>query len=496
MMVAAPMQTHLDEIIADLEIHFGVADGLQGKKPFIQRFWDKPKKSPHYQANFRTINGVKSWVKFRPAGHDGSAFRGIHAKAMGMFDEAAKVHDAVIFSEFTRGLEPGATERYYSVPDGRTDTRFHELCQQAVPNLPKGQRGYRKYHWAKTMMPHPYWSPEREAEFVMRYGSRDASGYQRNVMGEHGTAENPVFPLDVMQNNFFHIPEYVAIKIVADGSSNLLRLERYNVEVATDEKGKKFGTRINHAEHEYDLDQYAMSAEDRMATGEDCLRPRLRELIAQFLPSGKPGDYHYGCDLGFSVDPSEIFVSKTIGGIDRRIARIHLRGLGYDLQQEIMYLIDERNSFQGVWGVDFGNAGTAVVQNLKSQPDFLAADYQSRLTGFTFSKVTEQIDEDGNILEQEDKRTGDMKPVKVNTKQLATELINGRLQKQGYEWAPDPEVISHFQNHTSRENNRGVPIYDKKNDHTIDAQRTATLAKVYSQLSGGIDIYSGGVYER
>ena len=497
MLVAAPQQTHLDEIISDLEIHFGVADGLKGKKPFIQRFWLQPKKSPHYQANFLTINGVKSWVKFRPGGHDGSAFRGVHANAMGIFDEAAKVHDAVIFSEFTRGLKPHATERYYSVPDGRTDTRFHELCQQAIPDLDQGKRGYRKFHWAKTMMPHPFWSKEREREFVLRYGSRDASGYQRNVMGLHGTAENPVFPYEDMQSVYFHIPEYVGIKIIADGSSNLLRVERYNIELSTDEKGRKIGQQINYAEHEYPLDDYTMSAEQRMASGEDTLRPRLRELIAQFLPSGKPGEYHYGADLGFSRDPSEIFINKTIGNIDRRIARVHMRGLGYDLQQEIIYLIDERNSFQGVWGVDFGNAGTSVVQNLKSQIPYLDADYTERLTGFTFSRVTEQIDEDGNLLEQEDKRTGDMKPIKVNTKQLATELINQRLQKQGYEWPLDPEVDGHFKNHTSRENKSGVPIYDKKNDHTIDAQRTATLAKVYNQIQGGgVSVFSGGVYER
>lgn len=496
MLVAAPQQTHLDEIISDLEIHFGVADGLKGKKPFIQRFWLKPKKAPHYQANFLTINGVKSWVKFRPGGHDGSAFRGVHAEAMGIFDEAAKAHDPVIFSEFTRGLKPHATERYYSVPDGRTDTRFYELCQQAVPNLKRGERGYRKFHWAKTMMPHPFWSKEREREFILRYGSRDASGYQRNVQGLHGSAENPVFPLETMQQNFFDNPDYVTVKLIADSSCNLLRVERYNVEVKTDEKGRKFGVVANHAEHEYELDDYVMSGEERMATGEDCLRPRLRELLAKFLPSSKPGDYHNGADLGFSRDPSEIFINKTIGGIDRRMARIHMLGLGYDLQQEIIYLIDERNNFQGVWGVDFGNAGTAVVQNLKAQPMYAEGDYQSRMTGFTFSRVTEQIDEDGNVLEQEDKRTGEMKPVKVNAKQLATELINGRLQKQGFEWCPDPEVVSHFQNHTSRESSGGATIYDKKNDHTIDAQRTATLAKVYANLSGGIDVFSGGVYER
>ena len=496
MLVAAPQQTHLDEIIGDLEIHFGVADGLKSKKPFIQQFWLKPKKSPHYQANFLTIKGTKTWAKFRPGGHDGSAFRGVHANAMGIFDEAAKAHDPVIFSEFTRGLKPHATERYYSVPDGRTDTRFYELCQQAIPDLKLGQDGHRKFHWSKTQMPDPFWSPQREKDYLRRYGSRAASGYQRNVLGLHGSAENPVFPLETMQNVFFNINEYVTLKLVADGSCNLLRVERYNVAVSTDEKGKKFGRKINEAEHEYDLSGFVMSGEERMASGTDSLRPRVRELLAQFLPPGTPGDYHYGCDLGFSTDPSEIFINKTIGNIERRIARINLQGLGYDLQQEIIYLIDERNSFQGVWGVDFGNAGTAVVQNMKSQPIYLEGDYTSRLTGFTFSRVTEQIDEDGNYLEQEDKRTGEMKTIKVNAKQLATELINARLQKQGYEWAPDPEVVSHFQNHTSRENARGVPIYDKKNDHTIDAQRTATLAKVYSQLAGGIDVFSGGVYER
>lgn len=497
MLVAAPQQTHLDEIIADLEIHFGVADGQKGKKPFIQRFWLKPKKAPHYQANFLTMNGIKSWVKFRPGGHDGSAFRGVHAKAMGIFDEAAKVHDPVIFSEFTRGLEPHATERYYSVPDGRTDTRFYELCQQAIPDLKKGQRGYRKFHWAKTMMPHPYWSKERERDFVLRYGSRDASGYQRNVMGLHGSAENPVFPIDVMQTNFFHVPEYITLKITADGSADLLRVERYNVEVNTDEKGKKFGKQENYAEHEYPLDDFVMSAEARMATGEDCLRPRLRELIAQYLPSGKPGKYNWGGDLGFSRDPSELFLFKTVGGMERLVARIHLRGLGYDLQQEFIYLLDERNSFQGDWGVDFGNAGTAVVQNLKSLPQYEVADYENRMTGFTFSKVTECVNELGGILEQEDKVSGDMKAIKVNMKQLATELIVARMQKQGYELPPDPEVVSHLQNHTSRENNRGVAIYDKKNDHTIDAIRTAMLAKVYKVINGGgIDVFSGGVYER
>src|SRR5690606_41561870 len=63
---------------------------------------------------------------YRPGGHDGEAFRGVHVNAFGFFDEAAKVKNAVIFSEFWRALKPGCRSRVYSVPDGDRSTRSEE----------------------------------------------------------------------------------------------------------------------------------------------------------------------------------------------------------------------------------------------------------------------------------------------------------------------------------------------------------------------------------
>ena len=42
-LVGAPQQTHLDEIIMEIEDHVGVAEGREGAKPFLAHFWTKPR---------------------------------------------------------------------------------------------------------------------------------------------------------------------------------------------------------------------------------------------------------------------------------------------------------------------------------------------------------------------------------------------------------------------------------------------------------------------
>src|SRR5690606_31982952 len=136
-LVAAPQQTHLDEIIMALEAQFGVAEGLS-QPSLISSFWLKPARTPHTMLRFLSPNPLRpdkpsiSRTYFRPGGHDGEAFRGVHVNAFGMFDEAAKVKNKVIFSEFWRALKPGARSRIYSVPDGDRGSEFFRLTQQAV----------------------------------------------------------------------------------------------------------------------------------------------------------------------------------------------------------------------------------------------------------------------------------------------------------------------------------------------------------------------------
>ena len=49
--------------------------------------------------------------------------------------------------------------------------------------------------------------------------------------------------------------------------------------------------------------------------------------------------------------------------------------------------------------------------------------------------------------------------------------------------------------HTAREGAKW-PIYDKKNDHAIDARRVQMLRKLYEEAGGSVDVFLSGVSER
>lgn len=483
-LVGAPQTTHLDEIIMAVEYHFGVSDEHDGRPPLIHDFWRKPKRTPHTMHRFVGAMGPAR-VYYRPAGHDGEAFRGVHVNAMALMDEAAKIKHAVSWSEFFRAMKPGCIFRGYSVPDGDNTTEFYKMDQKAVEDLPKGQPGMRLFHWPKTIMPDPFWNEKRKEEFINRYGSTDAPGYVRNVLGEHGQAENPVFPWHQINRNIHDVPEYVCLKLIADQDRDELSIEAYRVELTVRDKTKSPQNRwLYHGER--DLDDYNDSK---------LWRDAFYELLREFIEPAAQGVYWYGADLGFSNDPSEIFLMKEVGHELRDQVRIQMRGVGYDQQAEVIYCLDKLNNFQGEWGCDFGNAGTAVVQNLQRQEAYADGNYEDRLTGFQFAAAMDAIDEYGDPVMEENKK-GDMEAVRKPAKEVATDLITWRLQRRGFAWAFDQEVIGHFTNHTAREGARNR-IFDKTDDHTIDAKRVLMLRKAMSaSLGGAPDVFASGVKER
>lgn len=491
-LVGAPQQTHLDEIIMAVEEHFGVAEGQRGEKPILHHFWTKPKKHPHYMHRFLTLNpenprrpGI-SRVYYRPAGYDGEAYRGVHVSGFGIKDEAAKIKNAKAWQEFWRALKPGCHRRIYSVPDGDNTTEYFKICQQAIENLPPPQEGWRKFRWPKTLMPEPFWSAERKREFIRLYGSADAPGYVRNVLGEHGQAENPVWPWPEIEPNICDVPEYRCIKLVADNEHGELRVTAYGVEMVYADGRKSPRERLV-ADRDEDIGDFKARDDARR-------RQAIRRVLREFLQPFERGVYWMGADLGFAKDPSELMVWREIGAQLRRVARIHLRGMGYDQQCDTIYCLDELLGFQGAWGVDFGSAGTAVVQFMQALERFEEGSYEERMTGFQFAAAVDAIDEDGNILEEEDER-GEVKPVRLPAKELATNLITSRLQRVGMAVPYDNEVVGHYLNHTAREGQRWR-IFSKENDHTIDADRAAVLRKVYDELIGSNDVFSSGVNRR
>ena len=489
-LVAAPQQTHLDEIILDIEEHAGLTEDSAADAGFVSHFWLKPKRTPHTMFRFATPSPdgrqAVGRVYFRPAGHDGEAFRGVHVNALGLFDEAAKIKNPAIWSEFFRALKPGCRHRIYSVPDGDNSTEFYRMTQEAVPDLSPAEHGRRLFRWAKSLMPEPFWSAERKRHFVTVYGGEDSPGYQRNVLGNHGQQENPVFSWPVLEPCFRNVPDYRCLRLSADASERTLHVIAERISLRQ-EAGKKLPQTHALSDRYDDLGSIdTRDAADR--------RAGVRALLAEFIEPASRGVYWFGCDLGYAKDPTEIFVLREIGEELRLTLRLHLRGVGYDLQAEIIHALDHLHDYQGAWGVDFGSAGTAVVQMLQGMEQFAAGDYDNRMTGFNFAEAMDAISEDGELLTQPDKRTGDDKPVRLPAKQLATDLMLRRFQRRGFVLPMDRDVVQHLGNHTARQGARHL-IYDKTNDHTIDALRTAMLRKTFNE-DAGADVFGCGVYER
>lgn len=470
-LIGAPEQVHLDEIIEYCIEQMFVLNTVLGKS------LRKHKKHPHHCFYFK--NGYK--VYFSPGGFDGTGFRGKHVSDLCIMDEAAKIKNPAIWSEFFRSAKPSAVFGIYSVPDGDRNTVFHRLAKKAkgvkeqekdgiaAIDVVRG-RNFNYFHWKKTDQPYPFWSVQRRREYIDLYGGEDSPGYKRNVLGEDGDPENAVFPWHQFSMCLKGGSEYMVLKLLVDEGSKSVSMftARYS------EVNDKDGSREGHEE----------IIEDRtISRGEF----DVREIIKRVF-SPMPGLKYLGGDLGFSNDPTELIVRLVIGKTDRVLARVHLKGITYDMQDEAIDALDDVFEFKGI-GLDYGNAGSAVVHNLQSDkyPD---KHYDERVTGYQFSEAYNDIDVDGNVLI--DKKTN--KPKRLPAKVLATSLMTKKVQRQEKEFPFDPDYINQFASHTAREGSRHV-IYSKGNDHIIDAERVLTL-KMMLPDNTCVDIFSSDVSHR
>lgn len=491
-LVGAPMQVFLDEIIGAIEQQMGTSKGYRGKS-MLAPFWLEPKRTPHTKLRFNCPNpkhpdrSSVAMIDFRPAGHDGEAFRGVHVNALALVDEAAKMKSKTHWTEFYRAMMPGCRLRAYSVPDGDRTTEFFRLCQQAVADLPVGSRGYRLFHWAKTIMPAPFWSPEREAQLTKLFGGKDTPGYKRNVLGEWGDAENPVIRWDVLLPNVVDLPEFRLVKLAADGAAGLLYANVQRIELVVTE-GRKSG-------REHELADSAAELEPFLRGDDDTRRRYLSDLIAPFLSHFDPrGVYYAGGDLGERNDPTEIVISEQVGEELRDVLRVQARGFPYHLQEELIFLLDRAFGHRPYWGIDLGSAGTAVVKDLLSLDRYATAQFDGRLFGFHFQENFDCMGEDGEALTEETD-TGEARNLHAPAKHWATVCIVARLQQSGYRLAFDNEVLNNYTSQTAREGAKW-PIYSKTNDHDLDARRQQMLAKLRATEPSDPDVFSVGVYDR
>ena len=517
-LVGAPQQTHLDEIIE------AIYEQLE-YNPILMQSLVKWKKHPHHQFIFD--NRFK--VYFRPSGYDGEAYRGVHVRTFAIKDEAAKDKNKKQWSEFWRAMKPGCVAKIYSVPDGDRSCDFYKLAQRAqkwnldfglgildydkepqlnpkseiqIPNSQQEAKidsfqgiakhiqniKFRLFHWPKTIMPAPYWSADRRKFYVDQYGGEDSPEYKHNVLGDDGDPESTVFPWEQFKYCIKEIPEYRCLKVLVDSANNEVIVTGYKFGYANGDSGpipitttiidtvyRKtgfFNYDFNRGDEDFKFEIRNPKSEIVMTESE------FTKLLKSFFLA-VPGLKRGGADFGYSGDPTEIIVKNIVGKTERIVARLQLKHVTYDQQCQALNALDDVYGPQESisWGTDFGNAGSAVAHDLQGLPQYAGKNYDDRLKGFMFESSTDNVDEDGDPII--DARTEE--PAKITLKELATDHIVRRMQRQETEYPPDPDYILYYPNHTC--SNKGKHrIYKKVDDHLIDAERAGQLAKILGNV--------------
>lgn len=293
-----------------------------------------------------------------------------------------------------------------------TETAWAELYQALngdgrrwVYGVPNGLRNtfYRmthmhdaeQYNWPSSL--NPEFTPEKDAELALLYGGRESPGYMHRVLGLHGAPAHAAFDLD----------DYLAC--VHEG------IDFHDVTL-----------------HEQDV-----------------------FTAPEAVP---PGAYYLGCDLGYARDPSEFVVYRAEGPDLINVLRIHLHGVNYARQQDVVAELEGAYCFRGI-GIDCGNSGRAVAHALMARGE----RWCGLIRAYEF----------GGALELD--RLPDGAAPRRRIKPFMTELIQRRMAGRTVVFPPLPDREAQYASHTYHVGGHGEIVYDKGNDHIIDADRCAFL---------------------
>jgi hypothetical protein len=503
-LVGSALDGDLDEIWEEVEWQLSanpfLADGLRARttKPYRRLTWR---------------NGLR--VLFRPAGHDGRAYRGIHVRGWLLHDEAAKVVNPRSWSEFWRAAKPGCEIRIYSVPTGDRQCTFQRIADNAIPaesivpadtpelvvaqllrptseSVPEGTRAlardlggrvWVRFHWPKTIMPHPFWCEERRQEFVGFYGGPDEPGYVHNVLGLPGDPEYSLFPERLLKPALTWIPDYLSVSFRWDSRAGQLDAlsRRLNPSYPWGDEGEPqppADDDLDEADGVADaLQPYLTVLQDGLdVSGWDRWdAERRRQMVtdlARFFVRSIPGDLTAGVDVG-SATVTEILFERRNALADTLVLRIHLTGWNWYAQRDLILALDAILKPVGGWGFDATGVGRVLV-------DLLAPELGDRLSGYVFNRSTPAIDPATGEAQLDPASGWEML---ISYKELGTQLIERRLHGRGLELPFDPEVRHLLANHTYSQSGE-TRRFSKLNDHLVDALRVAELRKLTADWTG------------
>lgn len=203
----------------------------------------------------------------------------------------------------------------------------------------------------------------------------------------------------------------------------------------------------------FSLDDYLQCVDPSL----DAREYVLHEGESFEAPAGVPaGDYYLGCDLGYARDPSEFVVYQNLPPHLVCVLRVRLEGVNYARQQELMEMLDAAYAFRGI-GIDCGNNGRAIAHQLMAK----SADWCGKIRAIEFgASLTLDALPDG------------ARP-KRRVKEFMTELIQRRLAERTLVLPPSPDREQQYASHTYAVNAAGQIVYEKGDDHIIDADRCA-----------------------
>ncbi|MEM9597947.1 MAG: hypothetical protein AAGD06_27030 [Acidobacteriota bacterium] len=462
-LVVGNMEGTIDEIWLDVkwQIH---------KNPWLatQLPADNLKSRPRRRMEARNGNTCL----FLPTGDDGEPLRGQHITQFVLGDEVAKWDNPVIFHELYRALEPGCVPRLYSVSTGKTDVEFHKISKRAVPiddvlfgdvtlEQRDRQRGealgsnikWARVQWTKPMMPAPYWSAEREAFFVELYGGKDTDGYKKNVLGLDGDPEGRVFPKARLKAATTSGRPYVFISLTWDDDSGMVL-----VEVARGPGSAETPLPV------------VLTAEIPMGNLD------LEGFIRTHLQHIEPGTFVGGGDVGFK-DATELLLFRVVGLRKLLDVRLRLKHCPYPLQRLAILTVDQmlRVSRGYGWGLDATGVGTAVEQELRPH---MEADH---LTGFIWNSKLPLLDTSTGepIVDNQGQER------RVTAKEMATQVIEGQLQRYQLVLYEDKTLLDEWRNHTATVTKTGAREFSRFRDHTLDAGRAAVLRWFLLEFGAG-----------
>lgn len=312
-----------------------------------------------------------------------------------------------------------------------------------------------------TAMHRPDWTDEEREEAIAFYGSRDDPDYRRNILGDHGDAQNPLFVLHRL------------MKCVDDSPESQYNESEYVRCKITDEILNDFDGNI-----EFILDQDIPSP-----------NPRYKSFWG-------------GMDIGFTNDPSEILIfaeyalsaeeikarkqtekNYPVDGLTclKLVARVSLiRIRASDQVRAILWLF---RKFEGIraFSMDATGNGLPVFEDAQDA----APQYLNRIKGYKFgSKILVGFDDRVEV----DELIGDVVEeagIEAIMEIYATDQLR-KLVDHGRLWLPfDPDLLRSFQGQTqsvkSDMNAYGKRTYSKGNFHVLDAARLAVVGwKQYS----------------